>query len=126
MYRSAFIAVSLLPLTACMDVGSIDEEVRLEQHVLDAVAASRYRESGFVRINAQPYPTALDDANTINVWVDEASAAAFARVAPETSGSRVELAPGATIVSGRVSVCADCHAERATDGFLFGVPVEQR
>ena len=163
--------------TACIELESIPDEIRMEGTIVEVVRASAYRGDDYVRITRGPYPTALSDTDRIEVYVSGDAAAAFARVDPATPGSAVDLPAGTVIVrevitpagalsaltvmmkgargffpaggdwcyavtepsgdefkyddagnplAGRVVACASCHAERAQDDFLFGVPAAHR
>jgi hypothetical protein len=170
MLLPVVVACALAP--ACADVGEIDGDDRVAWRLFESVSDGAYLEGGFVKLNREPFPTALNDSEMVNVYVSVGDAAAFWAIDPDIDGSGVELAPDAVIVRevvaagelakltvmvrgadgyyagggdfcyavtdpegahflagdggeplrGRVGDCAACHADRAGDGFLFGVP----
>jgi hypothetical protein len=70
---------------------SVDEAALLE-------AAATYRTSGtLAEASADAYPSAVGTTD-INVWISSFSAAAYAAVTPDSTGSGVRLPEGALIV----------------------------
>ena len=67
----------------------------------DAILASlaRFRSSpDFVRVNGNPYPSALDPEKLVNLYVSTGSHEAYARIAPESAGSESDVPEGTLIV----------------------------
>jgi hypothetical protein len=86
--------VSLLALTsgavACTELEPAEVAIVSE--------VGRYRSEGFMRINAAPYRSDLDEQVEIDVWINAEAAADYAKVTPEASGSGVYLPDGTIIV----------------------------
>jgi hypothetical protein len=72
--------------------GGVDEDAILSR-------LSKFRSSpDFVRINQNPYPSALDPEKMVNVYVSVEGWEAFAGIAPEEDGSGLEVPEGTLIV----------------------------
>lgn len=181
-------AVCLLHVcTGCSDTPTDFTDIGLDSQAPAAVytafdedeilaSLARFRSSAdFVRVNQNPYPSALDPDKLVNLYVSAGSHEAYARIAPETAGSGSDVPEGTLIVreiqqpigvvtsltlmykgppgynpalndfwfgvtdpfrtpveedglrmTGEIEDCYGCHLARPDDGYLFGVPADNR
>lgn len=164
-------------LSGCVDdpAGRAAEGVQVDETEVLARLAKFRTAPDFVRVNAWPYPSALDPSKFINVYISTDALLPFSQVAPEVTGTGVDVPEGALIVretldsrgtataltlmykgppgynpelgdfwfgvtdpwrvplvengaemSGKLEACYDCHRDRSSDGYLFGVPQTNR
>jgi len=86
------------PAAAPDDPDATEEPLEVEWDVLPRVSGGEYLRGGFTQVSAAAYASAVATGKSIEVWITSEDAAVFASIAPESTGSGVELERGAIIV----------------------------
>jgi hypothetical protein len=95
------LAITLLPgvVTACEIVSSSgDLAIKVDEAAIMSTLGGHRNSPAFVRLNAEPYPTALGTGADIHVYVSANGYASYGSITPEKSGSGIIVPEGTLIV----------------------------
>jgi Cytochrome P460 len=75
-----------------------DAPITVDESALLSVLPHHGSELAFARLNAEPYVTALESQDLVNVWISRQAFSEYQVIAPELSDSGVEVPEGTLIV----------------------------